>query len=76
MTHQTLTALKDKRKCCPLKSLTTKHSGTREHKVNKTISQGGGEEHPELGKGKSCKVILVSFLFLFCLERGFIYLSH
>ena len=66
MTHQTLTSLKDKQKCCPLKSLTAKQSGTREHKVNKTISQGGGEEHPELGKGKSCKNHTCEF-FIFVL---------
>ena len=74
MTHQTLTSLKDKQKCCPLKSLTAKQSGTREHKVNKTISQGGGEEHPELGKGKSCKNHTCEF-FIFVLPWKRFYLS-
>ena len=54
MTHQTLTSLKDKLKCCSFKSLTAKRPGNREHKVNRT-SQGEGEEHPEWGTGKSCK---------------------
>ena len=58
MTHQTLTSLKDKRKCCPLKSLTTKHSGTREHTVNKTMVKGEGKSILNLERERVAKSYL------------------
>lgn len=76
MTHRTVASLKDKWKYCSLKSLTAKHSGNKEHKVDRTRQSRGREEPPELGgQGRVAKDILGSFYFVLPWKRFYLSLT-
>lgn len=80
MTHQTLTSLKDKRKCCSLKSSTANHSGNREHKVHRPRQAWGRGAAPRTGDGVELQkaylgVVFWVFVCLFALEEV-LFISH
>lgn len=77
MTHQTLTSLKDKWKCCSLKSSTANHSGNREHKVHRPRQAWGRGAAPRTGDGVELQKAYLGVVFwvFVCLPWRRFYLS-